>query len=204
MENLNGYQSSNEIWLTQRAKRTGITAEIFKSLNSMIPTQGRNPCQTFAAFLGSYMGVRAPHPVFFLGLISAPGLGFESDSAGDRHPPVGLKQENSCEKTEGTASAEKTSETEADAKTETFAGTENRQARCGQSRGSSFTIDPESLLPTQKVTGVVELSTSTRRTLVERGSRYSVISPDFEFSRTMRSDAMPPSHASSFLSRTTS
>ena len=47
---------------------------------------------------------------------------------------------------------------------------------CGTvgSSGSSLTIDAPWLLPTQKVTGVVELSTNTRRTLVCRGSRYSM------------------------------
>ena len=41
----------------------------------------------------------------------------------------------------------------------------------GQSSGSTFTIEAPSLLPTQKATGVVELSTKTLRMLVERGSR---------------------------------
>jgi hypothetical protein len=39
-----------------------------------------------------------------------------------------------------------------------------------QSSGSTFTIEAPWLLPTQKVTGVVELSTQTRRTLVFFGS----------------------------------
>jgi hypothetical protein len=41
----------------------------------------------------------------------------------------------------------------------------------GQSSGSILTMEAPSLLPTQKLTGVVELSTKTRRILVERGSR---------------------------------
>jgi hypothetical protein len=41
----------------------------------------------------------------------------------------------------------------------------------GQSSGSTLTMEAPSLLPTQKLTGVVELSTKTRRMLVERGSR---------------------------------
>ena len=41
-----------------------------------------------------------------------------------------------------------------------------------QSSGSSLTIEAPWLEPTQNVTGVVELSTNTRRMLVERGSRY--------------------------------
>jgi hypothetical protein len=39
-----------------------------------------------------------------------------------------------------------------------------------QSSGSSLMIERPWLLPTQKVTGVVVLSTNTRRMLVERGS----------------------------------
>jgi hypothetical protein len=39
------------------------------------------------------------------------------------------------------------------------------------SSGSTFTIEAPSLLPTQKLTGVVLLSTNTRRMLVERGNR---------------------------------
>src|SRR2546425_3965801 len=40
------------------------------------------------------------------------------------------------------------------------------------SSGSSFTIDAPWLLPTQKVGGVVRLSTNTLLTLVGLGSRY--------------------------------
>src|SRR5215510_6716123 len=72
------------------------------------------------------------------------------------------------------------------------------------SRGSSFTIDAPWLLPTQKVGGVVELSTKTRRTFVNRGRRYSTISPLFGLSRRMRSLYSPPDHASPFLSAVTS
>jgi hypothetical protein len=39
------------------------------------------------------------------------------------------------------------------------------------SSGSILTIEAPWLLPAQKVTGVVELSTNTRLMLVERGSR---------------------------------
>src|SRR5438105_11191022 len=46
-----------------------------------------------------------------------------------------------------------------------------------QSSGSTFTIEALWLPPTQKVTGVVELSTHTRRTLVLRGSWYSTACP---------------------------
>jgi hypothetical protein len=46
-----------------------------------------------------------------------------------------------------------------------------RAVRSRQSSGSTLTIDAPSLLPTQKLTGVVELSTKTLRILVERGSR---------------------------------
>src|SRR5262245_57744139 len=72
------------------------------------------------------------------------------------------------------------------------------------SRGSSFTIEAPWLLPTQKVGGVVELSTKTRRTFVNRGRRYSTISPLFGLSRRMRSLYSPPDHASPFLSAVTS
>lgn len=40
-----------------------------------------------------------------------------------------------------------------------------------QSSGSTLTIEAPSLLPTRKLTGVVLLSTKTRRMLVDRGSR---------------------------------
>jgi len=40
-----------------------------------------------------------------------------------------------------------------------------------QSSGSILMMEAPSLLPTQKATGVVLLSTKTRRMLVERGSR---------------------------------
>src|SRR6267154_2293198 len=48
------------------------------------------------------------------------------------------------------------------------------------------------LLPTQKVTGVVELSTKTLRIFVERGRRYSVNSPLFVLRRSTRSVTMEP------------
>jgi hypothetical protein len=44
-------------------------------------------------------------------------------------------------------------------------------ATVGQSSGSTLTMEAPSLLPTQKLTGVVLLSTKTLRMLVERGSR---------------------------------
>src|SRR5262249_51397662 len=72
------------------------------------------------------------------------------------------------------------------------------------SSGSSLMIDAPWLLPTQKVTGVVELSTKTRRMLVSRGSRYSTDAPILVSSRTMWSLSIEPVQASSFLSRTTS
>jgi len=50
-------------------------------------------------------------------------------------------------------------------------------------------IEAPWLLPTQNVTGVVESSTNTRRMLVERGSRYSVIWPDFGSRRATRAQA---------------
>src|SRR6059058_5549285 len=73
-----------------------------------------------------------------------------------------------------------------------------------ESSGSSLTIDAPWLLPTQNVTGVVRLSTNTRRTFVDRGSRYSTNSPLFGFRRRMRSVYSPPDQASPFLSAVTS
>ena len=60
-------------------------------------------------------------------------------------------------------------------------------------------IEPPWLLPTQKVTGVVELSTNTRRTLVDLGSRYSVNWPVLVSSRVIRSLSIDPVQASPFL-----
>src|SRR5688500_19642844 len=60
------------------------------------------------------------------------------------------------------------------------------------------------LLPTQKVTGVVELSTNTLLMLVNRGSRYSTNWPVFGLSRAMRSFSIEPVHASPFLCNATS
>src|SRR5690242_13514519 len=76
--------------------------------------------------------------------------------------------------------------------------------RADQSSGSTFTIEGPWLLPTQKVTGVVQLSTHTRRTLVFFGRCYSVACPVFGSSRTTRSFAMPAVHSSPFLSGITS
>src|SRR6266852_3659453 len=72
------------------------------------------------------------------------------------------------------------------------------------SSGSSLTIDAPWLFPTQNVTGVVELSTNTRRTFVNRGRRYSVNSPVLGSRRCTVSVNSPPDHASPFLSAVTS
>src|SRR5437016_3863152 len=72
------------------------------------------------------------------------------------------------------------------------------------SNGSTLITAAPRLLPTQKVGGLVELSTFTRRTLVIRGSRYSVTSPVLVFTRTTRSFDIPPVHALPSLSRTAS
>src|SRR5215475_14947843 len=69
-----------------------------------------------------------------------------------------------------------------------------------QSSGSTLTRAAPWLLPTQNVTGVVELSTNTVRMLVSRGSRYSTVSPVLGSSLTARSVCMPPVHISPFLS----
>src|SRR5215469_14200705 len=73
-----------------------------------------------------------------------------------------------------------------------------------QFKGSSFTIDAPWLLPTQNVTGVVELSTNTRRTFVNRGRRYSTNSPVLGLRRCTVSVNSPPDQASPFLSAVTS
>ena len=65
-------------------------------------------------------------------------------------------------------------------------------------------MDAPWLLPTQNVTGLVELSTNTRRTLVVRGSRYSTNCPFLGFSRAMRSLSIEPVHASPLRSIATS
>src|SRR5262249_58257482 len=74
----------------------------------------------------------------------------------------------------------------------------------GESSGSSLTIDAPWLLPTQKVTGVVRLSTKTRRTLVARGRVYSMKRPVAGSSRRMRSLYSPPLQTLPFLSAGTS
>src|SRR5262245_66217439 len=56
-----------------------------------------------------------------------------------------------------------------------------------QSSGSTRTIEAPWLLPTQKVGGVVELSTNMRRMLVSRGSGYSTASPRLGLRLTTRS-----------------
>src|SRR5262245_21712450 len=77
-------------------------------------------------------------------------------------------------------------------------------ARLRQSIGSTLTIEAPWLLPTQKVTGLVELSTNTRRILVVFGNRYSTNSPVLGSSRDTRSLSIEPVQASPFLSVTTS
>src|SRR5207247_2486649 len=75
--------------------------------------------------------------------------------------------------------------------------------RLNYSSGSSLMIDAPWLLPTQNVTGVVELSTKTRRTFVSRGRRYSTNSPVLGLRRSTRSLNSPPDQASPFLSAIT-
>src|SRR5215813_9395093 len=76
--------------------------------------------------------------------------------------------------------------------------------RRDQSSGSTLTIEAPWLLPTQKVGGLVVLSTKERRMSVSRGSGYSTACPVCGSSRTIRSVVMPPVQASPFLSVTTS
>src|ERR1043166_2708462 len=59
-----------------------------------------------------------------------------------------------------------------------------------QSSGSTLTILWSWLLPTQKVVGVVELSTNTVRMLVSEGIRYCTAVPVLGSSRTIRSVLM--------------
>ena len=73
-----------------------------------------------------------------------------------------------------------------------------------QFSGSTLTIEPWWLLPTQNVTGVVVLSTKTRRMLVSRGSRYSTNYPVSGLSRDTRSFSIDPVHTSPFRSIVTS
>ena len=65
-------------------------------------------------------------------------------------------------------------------------------------------IEAPWLEPIQNVTGVVELSTNTRRMLVVFGSWYSTNVPVLGSSRDTRSLIIEPVQASPFLSVTTS
>src|SRR5690349_2409462 len=69
-----------------------------------------------------------------------------------------------------------------------------------QSSVSTFTIRWSWLLPTQKVTGVVELSTNTVRMLVSTGIRYCTEWPVLGSSRTTRSVNIVEAQISPFLS----
>src|SRR5712672_4789992 len=70
-----------------------------------------------------------------------------------------------------------------------------------QSSGSTFTIRWSWLLPTQNVTGVVELSTNTVRMLVSDGIRYCTDLPVLGSSRTTRSVLIVEAQSSPFLSK---
>src|SRR5262245_8632541 len=70
-----------------------------------------------------------------------------------------------------------------------------------QSSGSACTSLWSWLLPTQNVTGVVELSTNTVRMFVSDGMRYCTTAPVFGLSRTTRSVSMVEAHSSPFLSK---
>src|SRR5882724_6311262 len=70
-----------------------------------------------------------------------------------------------------------------------------------QSSGSTFTIRWSWLLPTQNVTGVVELSTNTVRMLVSDGIRYCTALPVLGSSRTTRSVCIVDAQISPFLSK---
>src|SRR5262245_31129758 len=79
------------------------------------------------------------------------------------------------------------------------AGTEH--ARTTQSSGSTFTSRWSWLLPTQNVTGVVELSTNTVRILVSEGIRYCTDLPVLGSCRTTRSVLIVEAQSSPFLSK---
>src|SRR5450755_4482054 len=66
------------------------------------------------------------------------------------------------------------------------------KARRDQSCGSSLTIEAPWLLPVQNVTGLVVLSTNTRRMLVSLGSMYSTVVLVLGSRRTTRSVVIPP------------
>src|SRR6266853_4572229 len=70
-----------------------------------------------------------------------------------------------------------------------------------QSSGSTFTSRWSWLLPTQNVTGVVELSTNTVRMLVSDGIRYCTAVPVLGSSRTTRSVCIVDAQISPFLSK---
>src|SRR5689334_25346024 len=69
-----------------------------------------------------------------------------------------------------------------------------------QSSGSTLTIRWSWLLPTQNVTGVVELSTNTVRMLVSDGIRYCTALPVLGSTRTTRSVCIVDAQISPFLS----
>src|SRR5262245_55928695 len=71
----------------------------------------------------------------------------------------------------------------------------------GQSSVSTRTSLRSWLLPTQNVTGVVELSTNTVRMLVSPGIRYCTAVPVFGSTRTTRSVYIVDAHNSPFLSK---
>src|SRR5690349_8082781 len=73
--------------------------------------------------------------------------------------------------------------------------------RPNQSSGSTLTIRWSWLLPTQNVTGVVELSTNTVRMLVSEGIRYCTVPAVFGSSRTTRSVCIVDAQISPFLSK---
>src|SRR5207244_6778942 len=70
--------------------------------------------------------------------------------------------------------------------------------------GSSLMMEAPWLLPIQNVGGLVELSTSTLRTFVVLGSRYSIDSAVLVFNRMTRSVVIPAVQRSPFLSHVTS
>ena len=79
-------------------------------------------------------------------------------------------------------------------------GPSGRASRSPQSSGSTLTSAWAWSLPTQNVTGVVELSRYTVRMLVSLGMRYSTVVAALGSTRTTRSLLMPPVQISPFLS----
>jgi hypothetical protein len=89
----------------------------------------------------------------------------------DCHPAIGLAREQGGKQdTHPIGGPFQVRSQQESATPEGRAFPEASRVAVAQSCGSTLTIEAPWLLPTQKVTGVVELSTHTRRTLVNLGN----------------------------------